>query len=405
LKNVYITGIGTGHKDLMHPMALSSIERADCIIGAKRMIDDFSYLGKTSFISINTEEIYTYISNCTHEKYCVLVSGDTGFYSISKKLTEMLSQSAQYRIENIPAVSSLQYFCSKLNTSWDDKKIISAHGRSTNIISAIIFNRDTFLLTGGEFTPDGICRDMCRKNLGHLKVWVGENLSYENERIVQYTAEIIASMKFDSLSVMLIHNPDPIDKDIGLRSIKDDEFITGNTPMTKSEVRTVSVGKMNLKGGSTVYDIGAGTGSVSIEAAMKLTEGTVYAIEKDKYACKLIKRNIEKFKAYNIELIEENAPHGLDELPAPDSVFIGGSGGNLDEILKAVLAKNPYVNAVINSIALESLNEALRCMDKYKFENVEITNISVSKAKKAGPYHMMMGQNPIYVISGKGCGH
>ncbi|HBV68653.1 MAG TPA: hypothetical protein DEF04_11070 [Clostridiales bacterium] len=94
----------------------------------------------------------------------------------------------------------------------------------------------------------------------------------------------------------------------------------------------------------------------------------------------------------------------MEAVPAPDSVFIGGSGGNLDEILKAVLSKNPYVNAVINAIALESLNEALRCMAKYKFENVEITNISISKAKKAGPYHMMMGQNPIYVISGKGCG-
>ncbi|MGB4440316.1 MAG: precorrin-6Y C5,15-methyltransferase (decarboxylating) subunit CbiT, partial [Sedimentibacter sp.] len=180
--------------------------------------------------------------------------------------------------------------------------------------------------------------------------------------------------------------------------------ITGLSPMTKNEVRTVSISKLNLKNDFIVYDIGAGTGSVSIETALKLSNGSLYAIEKNEDAVELIKKNIEKFKAYNIEIIKSVAPDGLETLPKPDSVFVGGSSGNLDKIIEAILKKNPFVNVVINTITLENLNESLSCMEKYKFNNVDIINVAISKAKKAGPYNMMMGQNPIYIISGKGSG-
>ena len=237
--------------------------------------------------------------------------------------------------------------------------------------------------------------------MGHLKVSVGENLSYSNERIVEDKAAAIAEMQFESLAVMLVHNDDSISLEEGYRSIRDEEFITGKAPMTKSEVRTVSVAKLNLKSSSTVYDIGAGTGSVSIEAALKLHRGTVYAVEKDVDAAALIERNIEKFKTYNVEVIRGTAPEAIKELPCPDACFIGGSSGNMDDIINAVLKKNPYVNVVINTITLQSLNEAINCIEKYKFENVEIINVSVAKSKKAGKYDLMMGQNPIYIISGK----
>ena len=159
-----------------------------------------------------------------------------------------------------------------------------------------------------------------------------------------------------------------------------------------------------IKNDSIVYDIGAGTGSVSIETALKLYNGSLYAIEKNEAALELIKENIKKFKAYNIEIIKSLAPEGLENLPKPDSAFIGGSSGNMDDIINVLLHKNPDVNVVINTITLQSLNEALYCMEKYNFENVEIVNISVSKSKKIGLYDMMMGQNPIYIISGKGSG-
>ncbi|MBP1925069.1 precorrin-6Y C5,15-methyltransferase (decarboxylating) [Sedimentibacter acidaminivorans] len=405
MKNVSIIGIGIGNLDFTHKKSIDLISNSDCLIGAKRMLSDFIYLNKDTFESSKAEDIYEYISKDNiHKNFGVLVSGDTGFYSLSKKLTEILEQDESIKVENIPAIGSLQYFCSKLNLSWDSIKFVSAHGRNLNIISNIMFNKKTFMLTGGELKPKNICKLLVDKGLGNLQVSVGENLSYNNERIIEDKSSSIANMDFDSLAVMIIHNDNAIEIDSGFRSIRDDEFITGHAPMTKSEVRTISIGKLNLKSDSIVYDIGAGTGSVSIETALKLSGGTLYAIEKNKGAIDLIKENIEKFKVYNIEIIEGVAPEGLDNLPKPDSVFIGGSSGNMDAIFDCLLKKSPHVNIVINTITLQSLNEALEAMEKYKFEDVEIVNVSISKSKKISRYDMMMGQNPIYIISGKGSG-
>lgn len=405
MKKVNIIGLGIGNNCFMHRRASEAIEASDCLIGAKRMLADFSDSKKEKIESINAEEICDYIiKNDKFESFGVLVSGDTGFYSLSKKLTELLNDRSDIAFSNIPAIGSLQYFSSKLNIPWDNMKCLSAHGRSINIVSNVMFNKKVFMLTGGELTPDKICKILSKNGFGHLKVSVGENLSYCDERIVEDCALNISKMNFESLSVMIVHNDNALCKDEGLRSIRDDEFITGKSPMTKSEVRTISIGKLNLKSDYVVYDVGAGTGSVSIEAALKLHEGILYAVEKNDEACSLIEKNIEKFKAYNIELIKNTAPEGLYDLPSPDAVFIGGSSGNMDEIIDAVLRKNPRVNVVINTITLQSLSEALKCMDKYKFEDVEIVNLSVSKSKKIGRYDMMMGQNPIYVISGKGSG-
>ncbi len=404
MKKVSIIGLGIGSLSYMHEKASEAIEACDCLIGAKRMLRDFLDLNKPVYESSNAENICEYIRQNNYKTYGILVSGDSGFYSLSKKITGFLEKDKDIQLENIPAISSLQYFAAKLNLPWDNIKYVSAHGRNLNIISNVIFNRKTFILTGSDFDPGNICEILTDKGLGHLKVSAGENLSYDNERIVEDEASVIAGMKFEGLAVMIVHNDDYISIDEGYRSIKDEEFVTGKAPMTKSEVRTVSVGKLNLKSNFTVYDIGAGTGSVSVEAALKLHDGALYAVEKDPEAVALIEKNIEKFKTRNIEVIRGTAPEAIENLPSPDACFIGGSSGNMDEIINAVLKKSPNVNLVINTITLQSLNEAISCMDKYAFNDVEIVNISVAKSKKAGRYDMMMGQNPIYIISGKGSG-
>lgn len=404
MKKVFIIGLGIGSLSYMHKKATETIKSCDCLIGAKRMLEDFRDLNRQIYESSSAENICKYIKQSDYKTYGILVSGDSGFYSLSKKITKLLEKDKKIQIENISAVSSLQYFASKLNISWDDIKHVSSHGRNPNIISNVIFNKKTFILTSSDFGPQHICEILTNKGLGDLKVSVGENLSYDNERIVEDEALAIAKMRFEGLAVMIIHNDNFISLDEGYRSIKDEEFITGKAPMTKSEVRTISVGKLNLKSNYIVYDIGAGTGSVSVEAALKLHSGTMYAVEKDVEAVNLIEKNIEKFKTYNIEVIKGTAPEAIGGLPNPDACFIGGSSGNMDDIINTVLKKNPFVNMVINTITLQSLNEAINCMEKYKFENVEIASIAVAKSKKLGKYDLMMGQNPIYIISCKGSG-
>ncbi|MBE7722237.1 precorrin-6Y C5,15-methyltransferase (decarboxylating) subunit CbiT, partial [Lacrimispora indolis] len=180
--------------------------------------------------------------------------------------------------------------------------------------------------------------------------------------------------------------------------MRDELFIRGDVPMTKSEVRAVSISKLELDQDSVLYDIGAGTGSVSIEASRYLTGGRVYAVEKKAEAIELIKANKEKFAADCLEIVEGAAPEALVSLEAPSHVFIGGTSGSMDKVLSLVLKKNPGARIVINAIALESLSEIISWLKEHSVP-AEIVQVQVSRGRKAGDYHLMMGQNPVYVVS------
>lgn len=180
--------------------------------------------------------------------------------------------------------------------------------------------------------------------------------------------------------------------------MKDELFLRGAVPMTKSEVRAVSISKLELSPDSILYDIGAGTGSVSIEASKYLRSGLVYAVEKKPEAQALIKANKEKFSADPVNVIEGTAPEALHGLKAATHVFLGGTSGHLEEVLDYVVSNNPSVRVVANVIALESLSEILTWLKKRSIE-AEIVQMQISKAKTTGSYHMMMGQNPVYIIS------
>ena len=183
--------------------------------------------------------------------------------------------------------------------------------------------------------------------------------------------------------------------------MRDEWFIRGEIPMTKSEVRAVSVSKLELQTNSIVYDIGAGTGSVSVEAALKVPEGHVYAFEQKEEGCALIRANAEKAGLTNLTVVPGKAPESLAGYPAPDRVFLGGSSGNMEEILDLVTELNPAVQLVINVIALESLNQAMAWFQKKGWE-LEVVCMQVSRAAKRGPYHMMQAQNPIYILAAQG---
>lgn len=183
--------------------------------------------------------------------------------------------------------------------------------------------------------------------------------------------------------------------------MRDEWFIRGEIPMTKSEVRAVSVSRLELQTNSIVYDIGAGTGSVSVEAALKVPEGHVYAFEQKEEGCALIRANAKKAGLTNLTVVPGKAPESLAGYPAPDRVFLGGSSGNMEEILDLVTELNPAVQLVINVIALESLNQAMAWFQKKGWEP-EVVCMQVSRAAKRGPYHMMQAQNPIYVLTAQG---
>ena len=183
--------------------------------------------------------------------------------------------------------------------------------------------------------------------------------------------------------------------------IADKDFIRGEVPMTKQEVRAVSVAKLKLSENSVLIDVGAGTGSVGIEAATYIPCGKVYAVEKKSEGIKLIEENLKKFGIKNLEVIQGTAP---DDLCIKNfyRMFVGGSGGKLEEIIKYFVKYSAEKSiVVINAITLETLSEVKNIFEKYKIKNIEIISMSVARGKKVGNYTMMFGENPIYIISGE----
>ncbi|MFW6269184.1 MAG: precorrin-6Y C5,15-methyltransferase (decarboxylating) subunit CbiT [Bacillota bacterium] len=181
--------------------------------------------------------------------------------------------------------------------------------------------------------------------------------------------------------------------------ISDDLFIRANVPMSKEEIRAVIISKLRLKNKHIVYDIGAGTGSVSIEIAQQAKEGRVYAIERKKEAIDLIVKNTKEFELENIKIIEGNAPEKLSDLPSPDRVFIGGSDGQLANILKGVDNKiKSDGRIVVTAVTINTLNLAIKTFEKLNYE-LNISNIAVTRTKKVNDYHMFKALNPIYIIS------
>ncbi|MEG0689566.1 MAG: precorrin-6Y C5,15-methyltransferase (decarboxylating) subunit CbiT [Hungatella sp.] len=185
--------------------------------------------------------------------------------------------------------------------------------------------------------------------------------------------------------------------------MRDEYFIRGQVPMTKSEVRAVSLSKLELTNDSIVYDIGAGTGSVSIEAARAVPGGQVYAIEKNPEARKLIYANRDRFQIENLVVVEGSAPEVLTGLPLPSHAFIGGSSGCLREVIRCLLEKNPRIRIVVNLITLESLSQMIDFTKTWSIE-AEFISIQVARAGLVGTSHLMQGQNPVYVISFGGTG-
>ena len=238
--------------------------------------------------------------------------------------------------------------------------------------------------------------------MDQVKLYVGERLSYPEERITEGTAESLKDREFDALSVVLLVNEEP--EKLTTHGLSDEMFLRAKVPMTKQGIRSISLSKLSLQEDSLCWDVGAGTGSVSIEMARQCLKGAVWAIEKKEEAVELLEENRRKFALDNLTIVPGLAPEALRDLPAPTHVFIGGSSGNLLSIMRTALEKNPEVRFVINAIALETVAEALEALKVLPVTDSDIVTAMIGEAKEIGRYHMMMGQNPVYVISCTGKG-
>ena len=392
---VYIIGIGMGSAKTMTAEAVEAVKNADVLIGAKRMIEPFRDMGKPFFEEYRSEEIVRYIKESGCQCAAVLMSGDCGFFSGAKKLSELLTD---IETEYICGISSPVYFLSKLKKDWSDCHFVSLHGKSGNIVRSVCAHEKTFFLLGGEVTAADICRKLCNYGKGDITVFIGEKLGYSDERITSGKACDLTGYRGSGLSVLLAENPSP--ERFLPCGIDDEEFIRVKVPMTKREIRANVVAGLEIGKNDVCWDIGCGTGSVSVEMAVRCENGTVHAVDKNSAAIAITEENSLKLGCDNIVMHEGDAADLVKELPAPDCVFIGGSGGEMEEVILAALEKKRNIRLTITAVSLETLSECLRIFDKLEI-TAEISQISVTRTRKIGKHTMMSAENPIFIIKRK----
>ncbi|MCR5074652.1 MAG: precorrin-6y C5,15-methyltransferase (decarboxylating) subunit CbiE [Ruminococcus sp.] len=392
---VCIVGTGMDGRDTLTKEAENAVISADILIGAERMLEPFMQSGKELFISYKPAEIAGKIRECGCGTAAVLMSGDCGFFSGAKKLLPLLKE---HDISVFPGISSAVYFCGRLGISYENMKFVSLHGRAANIAVNVRMNERCFFLLGGGTSASAVCERLCSFGLPDVTVHIGADLGSENERILSGTASGLAWTDIAGLAVMIVENR------AYLRhipsAIGDDEFTRGEIPMTKSEVRCIAVSKLNICADSVVWDIGCGTGSVSVEAAFRCPDGQVLAFDKKPEAAALTDKNAHIFGCDNITAAEGECPGILAGAPAPDKVFIGGTSGNMEAVFDCVRAKSPAADIVVTAVSLETLHEVVSCFERYG-SAPEVVQAAVTRTKKVGNHTMLQAQNPVFIISGR----
>lgn len=418
---ICLAGIGMGSKDGQTQEVQHAIETADILLGAERMIERYSAkIEKRPYYM--TEQILPYLeqlqkNGTTAQKdslqVTVLFSGDTGFYSGCRKLYMALQEAvatgalnAEVRI--LPGISSVVTLAARVGESYEDAAILSMHGKKLNRLSATVESHEkVFLLTSGSEDIRKIGCLLAEAGMTDCEVIVGYQMSYPEESIRILTPGQCEEITEEGLYTCLIRNPhwQPERLTHGradicfLRDASENEGKLRRTPMTKEEVREVSICKLHLTQNAVVYDIGSGTGSVAIEIAGVPGRVQVYAIERKPEAVELLRKNRAQFHMDNIQIIEAPAPEGLEELPVPTHAFIGGSGGKLMDILQVLYRKNPHMRIVINAISMETIAELKEVLDTFPVEEEEILQMQVSRVKKILSYHLPQAENPVWICS------
>lgn len=399
-RTISCIGIGMGTLDTLTHEAAETIRNADILFGAKRILESVEHMpgllheSQERVEEYRSAQIAEYLSTRPHlTRIVILMSGDVGFYSGARLVQDAFPDE---KIDYYCGISSVVYFASKVPTSWQDAKLLSAHGRSLNLLNCVQRYPKIIMIVSGVEDVRAICQELVEAEMTYVHVTVGTNLSYQEETVTSGTPEAFLQAETTGLHIMLIENPQA--KHIIVPGMSDESFVRGKVPMTKEEIRILSVAKLQLTEDSIVYDVGAGTGSVSMECARLCTSGTVYAVERNPEGIALIRENSKKLRLSNVKAIEGLAPEALMDLPAPTHAFIGGSAGNMGEILDVLRAKNPSVRIVINTIALESISEVMQLLKERGYD-ADIVQISAAKSRVLGRYHMMTGLNPVYIIT------
>lgn len=420
-RKIILSGIGMGNTDGMTREAYHAFEEAEVIFGAERMLENLPGKGiKVPYYRAN--DIISYlIEHPQYTKVAAAFSGDSGFYSGAQSMKKALEEANEKGILKsettiLPGISSVSALAARLGVSWNDAVLASIHGRRANVVNLVRKNTKVFLLLSGKNDFEMLVNKFREAGINHVKISAGYRLSYPDEKLFTFYLDEFETKLFDlpeGVYTCLIENED-CEEQILTPGIADEIFSRTKVPMTKNEVRVLSISRLELTKNAVVYDVGSGTGSVSIECARLSPDIFVFAIEQKEEAANLTKENAVRLGLSDqILVINKKAPEGFEELPTPTHVFIGGSSGALSDILSAIQKKlivkentkgktdkaSKGVRVVINAVSLETIAQITKLIQTYPVKHVQLTQIQASRAHKLVSYNLMQAQNPVLIAS------
>jgi precorrin-6Y C5,15-methyltransferase (decarboxylating) len=398
-QKIYLVGAGITGGEGFGSKALEIIAKAGVMIGHQRHLDCFPEFAGQKMPVGDLPEILDFLKK-TEKRVVLLASGDPTFFGISRFLLRNLPKE---RIEIFPNVTSMQYAFARIKEPWDDAIFVSVHGRGMHqAVDKVVAAEKACVLTDKVNTPAAIAAELIERGAEGYEAWLCEDLGLAGEKFTKTSVRGLLELKPSELNILiLIRTYEPNLTHYPLIGIDDEEFQTSKKLITKQEVRAVTLAKLQLQDDLVLWDVGAGSGSVSIEASNLMPNGRIFAVEQNAQCLAFIRENLKKFMARNVKLVEGDAPEVLEELPDPDRVFIGGSGGHLEEIIVAVDGRlKPEGLVVLNAVTLDTLTKAVEFLEDHGFAT-EAACVNIAKTRNLTEYKMFEAQNPVYVITAR----
>jgi precorrin-6Y C5,15-methyltransferase (decarboxylating) len=361
--NVIVVGIGLGPEDL-NKSHLDAIQKAEILVGGKKQLAMFAGL---------TEDTWTLGSNpratleevrekAAGKRVVILASGDPLFFGIGKRALEVFGPE---NLTFLPNLTALQKTFARLKLPWNQARAVSVHGRKpTDFFAELGHSGPVAIYTDPENRPDRLAKLLREYGMTNRKVAVVEEIGSDQERCLETNLVEAEEMQFAPVNVMVLY-PEEEKEPAARLGLEDELFAKDKSLITKRESRALILAELQIEPQGVMWDVGAGSGSVGIEAVRLAPGLRVYAVEKNRARLEMIQENVKRLGGFGVKAVLGEAPGALEDLPDPDRVFVGGSGGNLTDILEIVEKRlRPGGRTVVSVVTLETLARAQRIADK-----------------------------------------
>ncbi|MBU2550885.1 MAG: precorrin-6y C5,15-methyltransferase (decarboxylating) subunit CbiE [Proteobacteria bacterium] len=397
MNEVHIVGLGLEPGNL-GTEALNRIESARVLAGGRRLLEHFADhpAERLELAGDLTAWLDRVARAAATGPVVVLASGDPGFYGVAARVLDRLGPD---HVVIHPNVTAVQAAMARLKMPWQDVICVSLHGRDDQaLFQALMAGDNLAVYTDPVHSPDRIARSLLSRDQNGWLMHVLEDLGTTGERMGRYELEQAAGLDFSPLNVtVLIRTRRPAPLSLGLA---EDQYVHEAGLITKAEVRCVALGRLDLRPEHTLWDLGAGCGSIGLEACLLVRRGRVVAVERRPERAEHIRANRRRFGAAILEVVHGELPQALDGLPDPDRIFIGGGGPVLTDIIRACAPRLPAEGRLVAAVVqLASLDRAREAMNREGLD-VDVVQVQVGRTAPLGGDQYIKAQNPVWLVTG-----